>query len=342
MSGQNDYISQTIERYIYQVIRRVPKKNQKDIEQELRLLIDDMLEKRCGALPRTKKDLDVVLVELGAPGDLAAQYLDVPRRSLIGPELFPKYIFILKIALLAAGIGLTVSALIGALINPQESFFPIIGKWLFNMALALGGAFTAVTLVFAFFEWRGIRVDEIKGSFRPEDLPPVPSQKARISKVDSIVDIVFSMLILLLLAAAPQLIAVYTSQGAIFLFELEVLHRLLPLLFVSFVCGLVRECDSLIEGRYTLRLAYVHTACNVLAALCCIFIFSQPIWNAAFVEQINAIYPIGEGYSFLSRLWKYFQEYFPVFLLACFLFETLNAWVRALRYGKAEGREPHE
>ena len=74
-----------------------------------------------------------------------------------------------------------------------------------------------------------------------------------------------------------------------------------------------------------------HTACNVLAALCCIFIFSQPIWNAAFVEQINAIYPIGEGYSFLSRLWKYFQEYFPVFLLACFLFETLNAWVRALR-----------
>ena len=96
MSGQNDYISQTIERYIYQVIRRVPKKNQKDIEQELRLLIDDMLEKRCGALPRTKKDLDVVLVELGAPGDLAAQYLDVPRRSLIGPELFPKYIFILK------------------------------------------------------------------------------------------------------------------------------------------------------------------------------------------------------------------------------------------------------
>ena len=50
MSGQNDYISQTIERYIYQVIRRVPKKNQKDIEQELRLLIDDMLEKRLSLI----------------------------------------------------------------------------------------------------------------------------------------------------------------------------------------------------------------------------------------------------------------------------------------------------
>lgn len=50
-----------IERYIYAVTKRLPQKVQKDISDELRTLIDDMLVERCGELVPEEKDIRVVL-----------------------------------------------------------------------------------------------------------------------------------------------------------------------------------------------------------------------------------------------------------------------------------------
>ena len=44
-----------IERYIYAVTKRLPQKVQKDISDELRTLIDDMLAERCGDLFQKKR-----------------------------------------------------------------------------------------------------------------------------------------------------------------------------------------------------------------------------------------------------------------------------------------------
>lgn len=62
------------ERYIYAVVRRLPRKQREDIEQELRGLIADMLEARCRGLPPTEHDLRVVLAELGTPRELYRKY----------------------------------------------------------------------------------------------------------------------------------------------------------------------------------------------------------------------------------------------------------------------------
>lgn len=59
-----------IERYIYAVTKRLPQKVQKDISDELRTLIDDMLAERCGELVPEEKDIRVVLTELGTPEEL--------------------------------------------------------------------------------------------------------------------------------------------------------------------------------------------------------------------------------------------------------------------------------
>lgn len=63
-----------IERYIYAVTKRMPNKYKKDVSDELRTLIEDMLDERCGNLTKSEKDIQVVLTKLGTP-DLAQQEL---------------------------------------------------------------------------------------------------------------------------------------------------------------------------------------------------------------------------------------------------------------------------
>ena len=63
-----------IERYIYAVTKRLPKKIQEDVSQELRTLIDDMLMERCGDATPNEYDIKSVLTELGTPNELCEKY----------------------------------------------------------------------------------------------------------------------------------------------------------------------------------------------------------------------------------------------------------------------------
>lgn len=72
------------ERYIYAVTRRLPRKQREDVSMELRGLIDDMLDERCGDVVPTEKDIRVVLTELGTPQELYARYDEEADKCLIG------------------------------------------------------------------------------------------------------------------------------------------------------------------------------------------------------------------------------------------------------------------
>ena len=55
-----------MERYIYQVVRRLPKEQREDVTLELRELISDMMEKN--------DSMEAVLTELGDPAEFARSY----------------------------------------------------------------------------------------------------------------------------------------------------------------------------------------------------------------------------------------------------------------------------
>lgn len=62
-----------IERYIYAVSRRLPVSQRADIEQELRTLIEDMIQERCHG-EVGQEQIMALLKELGDPAYLAGQY----------------------------------------------------------------------------------------------------------------------------------------------------------------------------------------------------------------------------------------------------------------------------
>lgn len=60
------------ERYIYAVTQQLPMKQRADIEQELRSLMEDMLDERVQGREATTEDIESVLQELGPPNEMAA------------------------------------------------------------------------------------------------------------------------------------------------------------------------------------------------------------------------------------------------------------------------------
>lgn len=91
--------SPLIDRYIYDVVRRLPKDQRKDIELELRALIDDML---GGAAEES--EVAGVLQNLGKPADLARRYRE-SEPCVVGPENYETYRLVLKIVLICVGVG---------------------------------------------------------------------------------------------------------------------------------------------------------------------------------------------------------------------------------------------
>ena len=93
-------------RYIYQVIRRLPKAQRDEVRMELEELISDMY--------TDKGSMEEVLTELGDPAEFAKQYQS-EQRYLIGPEYFDTYLWFVKVVLICAAIPILVISLINAI-----------------------------------------------------------------------------------------------------------------------------------------------------------------------------------------------------------------------------------
>src|SRR5690554_160935 len=82
-----------IDRYVYDVTRRVESKSREEIEKELKSNIYDML----GDNP-SDDEIKQVLLSLGKPSDLANKYRSNDNSYLISPKYYHDYIKTLKIA----------------------------------------------------------------------------------------------------------------------------------------------------------------------------------------------------------------------------------------------------
>ena len=237
-----------IERYIYAATKRLPAKSREDVSMELRGLIDDMLTERCGDETPTEKDIRVVLTELGTPMEVYSKYDEDADKCLIGQPYYSTYKFVLKIVLASVVVGMTIVSLIQAIVDPTI-WYDMISDWVSDLSGSLMTAFAFVTILFAFFQDKGIKLDK---TFDLNELPTVPNKKQEISKIDPVVGLVIDILFVILFLAAPHMLgAVNTQTGVIVpIFNVDVIraHWYIIVLFALF--GIVRETVKLLEGRY--------------------------------------------------------------------------------------------
>lgn len=337
------YTEDMIERYIYQVNRFLPGRNKKDILKELRTLIWDMIEERTKGRTLEKKDVEIVLMELGTPAELAAKYGE-KKRYLIGPELYPRYIWILKIVLLIAVIAGPAAVLISRMTSGLDVGFAGTGQLWFmavwEMLEAIFGsavtAFAMVTLIFAIMERAGVPGNIFSFQEGMDFLPPVPDKKARISKGDPIASLIFLMILLVIMVFIPQFIGAVVYRDGVMtripIFQLSVLKRAMPLFYIWFACSAVAEIVKLVEGRYTMRLTVVVLIGNGISLLLSIFIFTQfKIWNPQFIPQLQEAFP--EMNPDLGvMIWNLMTNFFLLIVIFAILLECGTVLYKGIKY----------
>jgi hypothetical protein len=203
-----------IDRYIAEIGKHLPAKNRADIQKEIRSTLEDMLEERSRKAGREADEEMVVdlLQEFGKPERVAASY--APERQLIGPQLYPFYLMVLKIVLPIVASVLLVTSTIGLIIaHPQSSqVLAGIGNVLGGILSAVISAVGGITITFAILD----RVPEFRSEFEkdrkgeekgwnPRDLPEVRDVEKN-SIPGLVTDIVFNAIAIVIFNFYPQVI----------------------------------------------------------------------------------------------------------------------------------------
>ena len=337
-----------IERYLYDVVRRLPEKQRDDIRKELSGLIEDMLEECEGNGKSKEENIKQVLEKLGDPAELAAKYRG-SGQYLIGGEYYPIYCRMLKLVLICVAAGMGISVLVRFFITVAEtSIGGVIASAttgfidLFSIPMGLVEAFGIVTLLFVILERNHIRLQNSGADWKIENLPPVPEKNAVISREKVLSELWCAHFLVLFFLCVPEYIGpwIKNSEGmlvAVPVFNMEIWGKVVPFLIISFLAGIPEEAVKLIAGRYNQTVMWTSVICNSISIGCAIWIFKMnDIWNPQFVVKISSL--TGHTFSAKYDILTYWNSNLPSNAFLCLIIfgsvvSMAEAIYRTLRYG---------
>lgn len=250
-----------IERYLKAIEFWLPGGEKQDILAEISEDIHSQIEERETALGRalTHAELEALLKQRGRPMLVANRYR--PQRSLIGPDWFPTYIYVLKIVGLCYVLPwLAIYFVVHRIQHPEIS-------WALTMLASLGTAWevaffsaAAVTVIFGCLQYTEAKSHFFE-NWNPRELPAV-RDAFKIRRFDSIVEIVVGVAFVLCWIGYADTLAPFTGQY----FKLV----LNPVWFDFFWGFLAIGLGNLLLATFNLRRPYwsaPRAACRLLSDL---------------------------------------------------------------------------
>lgn len=281
-----------IERYIYAVTKHMKSAMQKDVAEELGTIIQDMLEERCGEIMPTEHDIKVVLTELGTPAELASRYKGETQDCLIGQPYYSLYMCVLKIVTACVAGGMLLAQIMVAVISHTVWYIAVwqIVGGIFGGVLT---GFALVTLLFAFFYKKGVKVEGLNEGI--DNLPPVPQKANRISKADALADIIFSVIFMLVFLVCPQIIVIaFEKNGSNVyepLFNLEYIRQTWYFILAFGILGMIKGSVRFVDGSYTKRVFWVTVITNLIdVVLTIVWLLKDKIMNPQVFIQFNKVF----------------------------------------------------
>ncbi len=187
-----------VDRYIYQVGRRLPKGQRADVEAELSSVFQDTIDDRYQGDP-SQDEIVALLKEFGSPEQVAASYRP-SAQYLVGPQLYPTFKIVVGAVILALTIGLFVANVIGGLFGPAETndILEQILKGVGGYFQAILSAFGSVVVVFAILQRFEVDFEDEETEWDPLDLPDVKDYDV-VGRGETIAGIAFGVVFLILL-----------------------------------------------------------------------------------------------------------------------------------------------
>ncbi|MDP1545874.1 MAG: hypothetical protein Q8L87_07615 [Anaerolineales bacterium] len=286
-----------IDRYVAEVGRNLPLvRGRKDIEKELRSTLEDMLEDRArksGQPVDETLEIDL-LKEYGAPQTIAQTYN--PQPYLIGPRMFPFFVFVLKIVITVVTIVLLVLTGIEiATLSPMAGpdFVKAVWDGLTGVVGAAIAAFGNIVLVFAILERfvpaSEFQMDEEK-EWDPASLKKEP-EPDEVKIWEPILAIVFTFIAISIFNFNPQwlVIPIIADDKAAFIPALtEAFFRWLPWINIGWVAEIVMNGMLIRTGRWTISTRLVSIGIKVFQVVILYFLFTGPSILAVTPESLQA------------------------------------------------------
>jgi hypothetical protein len=273
-----------IDLYVAEVGKRLPMRSRTDIQAELRSTLEDMLEDRSRKAGRPvdeamEKDL---LIEYGPPDKVAATYH--PTQYLIGPRIYPFFLFVVKIVFSV----LTVVLLVG--LGFQMASHPLqglelakaIGSGLLGILSAAIQAFGNIVLVFAILE-RVLPASEFKFDEEKKEWDPASlvkeSERPEVKLWEPIAAILFTVAAMIIFNGYPQLIGIsflkngeWTTLPAL----TDAFWRWMPYINVLWALEIALNLVLLRQGRWQAATKWFQIALNVAGIVIGYFLLSGP------------------------------------------------------------------
>ncbi len=284
------------DRYVAEVGKHLPRKTRGDIEAELRSTLEDMLEDRSQKRGCPVDDALVIelLKEYGPPEKVADTYH--PTHYLIGPRVYPFFLFVLKIVsavltvVLLAGLGIQLAShsLAGA------ELMKAIGSGLLGILTAAIQAFGNIVLVFAILERvlpaADFKLDEEKNEWDPASLLEEP-EPDEIKPWESIAGIVFTAAAMLLFNLYPQLIGFnFLKNGGWTSIPMltDAFFRWLPYINLLWALQIALQIILLRRGRWQASTRWLSIALDVGSIVIGILLLAGPAIVSLSAQSLQA------------------------------------------------------
>jgi hypothetical protein len=245
--------TELIDRYLQAVRFWMPRTHRQDdliaeLGEDLRSQVEDK-EAKLGH-PLEKPEMAAILRQCGSPMMVAGRL--GPQRYLVGPALFPIYLFVLKMVLL--WILVPVFIFILGPINAANSggnFGSAIASTMSDLWFALFIAAGIITLVFVIIERTSAHLGA-ECKWDPLKLPPVRrEQPKQVSRLKAACELGFGWFGLIWLLLLPQYPVLILGPAAAFLKAGPVLHTFYPLILALSVVGILRSAMTLARPEWT-------------------------------------------------------------------------------------------
>jgi hypothetical protein len=241
-----------LDRYLQAVRFWLPRAQQNDIISELGDDLRSQIEDRESALGRgmNEEELVALLQQTGHPMRVAARYQ--PQQSLIGPTLFPIYKFVLKIVTAAYLVPwLLVWIGVAIFVPRHHADTPLLAAltgWA-AMWSNIFFIFGLITLIFAVLERVQAQIPALH-TWDPRKLPRVVQRKQRVSRVESIFGLVFSILFVIWWLSLPRYgIVVFGAVTPSFLVNPALRAYYLPMLIPTLLL-IVQQSINLFRPQW--------------------------------------------------------------------------------------------
>ena len=338
-----------LDRYLQAVRFWLPKAQQEDIiaelSSDLRSQIDDR-ETEMGR-PLDNAELEAILRRCGSPIVVASRYR--PQTQLIGPALFPIYLFVLKVALLWILVPVFLVIVGPALIVPASDRMAALFQTWSALSSALFISAAVITLVFAVIERTQARMNLFE-KWSVRSLPPAPKAEKAASRTQTIFELICGIGGLLYLLAAPQFPFLIFGPAAAFLKPAPIWHTFyLPLILFSLV-SLANQCAVLARPQWSWLPPAAKLLTTILGLVVVRFLVGAAVpmpsgeWHP-YVIAVNSARAAGQSAAHLGQIAGIVNASILLALVVTWfgfcVAGTIQAWqlMRAVRKPAAHARD---